>query len=550
MAYRDNVEITEESYVPGGLGVEDYLIPNKPHIDWDTGVSYAGGFSQPAPQTAGRGFAGENINPDDIDLDDVKSARKRRSGFANAMMTVADLLKISASMPNVYGQSALQPGSAYLGMTEEEANKRAKARMEEDPEGKEIDINRAKVLSQRASETDDPELKKKYGRAIKQLLPRETQGLDDITASTFLFNQSDKLQQQLLKNAGNLAVQREKNSGNVTTTGMKTDSNERIAAARNATQMQIHELDNAVKQAIQEGKNDIALQLMDRKADLQTSLHIMDNEADYARELMKQQHADYRTVYGQDAATNRTQMQQEGAMNRTVYSQDAATQRTQMTQEGANARNEANNKRALAVAMMKPIGGTGAGGGKGTAKEREAAEQLAFRMENWDDYIAKQDADIRVLDDAIKTLKENPSATGFMTHLGMRLGGAGVYPKTEKAYGTINEKTTQMVMEIIKQLNAAGATSSVFNSPAEQEKIIGTIMDPTAPYNARLAAFESFRDRLQRFYDQDRKMTAWKAQRAGYQVGGRQVEQAAHPQVVTANQVNSNRKVVEGGVEW
>ena len=25
MAYRDNVEITEESYVPGGFGVEEYI---------------------------------------------------------------------------------------------------------------------------------------------------------------------------------------------------------------------------------------------------------------------------------------------------------------------------------------------------------------------------------------------------------------------------------------------------------------------------------------------------------------------------------------------
>lgn len=550
MAYRDNVEITEESYVPGGFGVEDYLIPNKPHIDWDTGVSYAGGFSQPAAQTAGRGFAGENINPDDIDLSNVKPARQRRSGFTNGLFTIADLLKISASMPNVYGQSALQPGSAYLGMTEEEANKRAKIRAEEDPEGKEIDINRAKVLSARAAATDDVDVKKKYGAAIKQLLPTETQGLDDLTASDFFNSTDNKLKLEQIKGYNRLQQIGLQNQGKLDVAGVNNASREGIAAARNATQLQIHELDNAVKQAIQEGKNDIALQLMDRKADLQTSLHIMDNEADYARELMKQQHADKRNTDTIEGAWDRTVANNERAIDVANINQEGATNRTMITQEHADKRNDANNKRAMAVAMMKPIGGTGAGGGKGTAKEREAAEQLAFRMENWDDYVAKQDADIRVLDDAIKTLKENPSATGFMTHLGMRLGGAGVYPKTEKAYGTINEKTTQMVMEIIKQLNAAGATSSVFNSPAEQEKIIGTIMDPTAPYNARLAAFESFRDRLQRFYDQDRKMTAWKAQRAGYQIGGRQVEQAARPQVVTANQVNSNRKVVEGGVEW
>ena len=553
MAYRDNVEITEESYVPGGLGVEDYLIPNRPHIDWgNTGVSYAGGFGASETRTGGRSFGGEpQVDPEDVDLSDVKPARKRRSSLTNGLFTVADLFKISASMPNVYGQSALQPGSAYLGMTEEEANKRAKIRMEEDPEGKEIDINRAKVLSARAAATDDVELKKKYGAAIKQLLPNETQGLDALTASDFFNSTDNKLKLEQIKGFNKLQQIGLQNQGKLDVAGVNNASREGIAAARNATQLQVHELDNAIKQAIADGKNDTALALQDKRAELQTMIHEMDNLADYDRALMQQQHADWRTQYGQDAATNRTQMQQQGAMDRTVYSQDAATDRTRMTQEGANARNEANNKRAIAIAMMRPIGGAGGlGGSKGTAKEREANEQLQYRMENWDEYVAQQDADLNAIQRAIDILDEDPNASGFRTNLGMSLGGVGIFPKTKADYGELNELTTRVVLEIVKQLNAAGATSSVFNSESEQKRIIGLISDPSADAKARKQAFISFRDRLQRYYADERKKTAWKASKMGLGLTPQQAQQSMQTKVVSATDVNSNRRKVNGGMEW
>ena len=219
-----------------------------------------------------------------------------------------------------------------LPLTEEEANKRAKIRMEEDPEGKEIDINRAKVLSARAAATDDVELKKKYGAAIKQLLPNETQGLDALTASDFFNSTDNKLKLEQIKGFNKLQQIGLQNQGKENVANLNNMSREGIAAAKNATQLQVHELDNAIKQAIADGKNDTALALQDKRAELQTMIHEMDNLADYDRDLMKQQHADWRTVYGQDAATNRTNIQQQGAMNRTVYSQDAATNRTRMTQ--------------------------------------------------------------------------------------------------------------------------------------------------------------------------------------------------------------------------
>lgn len=540
MAYKDNVEITEESYVPGGFGVEDYLIPNKPNIDWrDVGVSYAGGLSYaPDEFSVSRAFAGEQpqVDPDDVDLDDVQRKRTRRSGFTNTMMTIADLLKISASMPNAFGDSALKPGSAYLGMTEEEANRRAKARMEEDLEGKEIDINRAKVLSTRAAATDDMDLKRKYGAAIKTLLPEETQGLDDITASDFFNSTDNKLKLEQLKGYNKLQQIALQNQGKMDVAGVNNASRESIAMAKNATNMQIKELDGQIRQAIAEGKNENALALQDKRAELQIYKAQLDNAADLRQETMRQ-----------EGAMNRTMAQQEGAYNRVVAQNAGALERVNAQQEGQNYRTDANNKAKIAVAMMKPIGGSGSGAGKGTAKEREANELVQYRLDNWDEYIAKQDADLGVIDRAIQVLEENPSATGLRTYLGMSAGGFGIAPATERAYGELNEKTTQMVLDIVRQLNAAGATSSVFNSPAEQEKIIGDIINPRAPYNARLAAYKSFRERLKRYYENERKMVAWKGSKMGMSIGATQPVQ---PHTVSASEVNNNSRVINGGVEW
>ena len=424
MAYRDNVEITEESYVPGGFGVEDYLIPNKPNIDWrDVGISYAGGLSYaPGEFSVSRAFAGEQpqVDPGDVDLDDVQRKRTRRSGFTNTMMTIADLLKISASMPNAFGQSALPSGSAYLGMTEEEANRRAKARMEEDLEGKEIDINRAKVLSTRAAATDDMDLKRKYGAAIKTLLPEETQGLDDITASDFFNSTDNKLKLEQLKGYNKLQQIVLQNQGKMDVAGVNNASRESIAMAKNATNMQIKELDGQIRQAIAEGKNENALALQDKRAELQIYKAQLDNAADLQQEAMRQ-----------EGAMNRTMAQQEGAYNRVVAQNAGALERVNAQQEGQNYRADANNKAKIAVAMMKPVGGSGSGAGKGTAKEREANELVQYRLDNWDEYIAKQDADLGVIDRAIQVLEENPSATGLRTYLGMSAGGLGIAPATE-----------------------------------------------------------------------------------------------------------------------
>lgn len=534
MAYKDNVEILDESYVPGGFGTDDYLIPNKPDINWqDIGVSYAGGFGFLPQETAGNAFGGEA--PEDVDLSGIQPARKRRSGLANTMLSVADLFKISASMPNVYGQSAIAPGSAYLGMSEEEANNRAKIRSEEDLAGKEMDINRAKVLSMRAAATNDSNLKKKYGAAIKSLLPEETQGLDDLTASEFFNSTDNKLKLEQLKGYNKLQQIALQNEGKANVAGMNNATKELIAMEKVNAQIQMNELDNQIKQSVADGKNETALALQDKKSELQKYVHQLDNAADMERE-----------IYKQNAATGRTQMTVQGAMDRQLASNAGALERVQAQQEGSMARTEANNKAKMAIAMMKPIGGVGAGGGKGTAAERAANEEVVYRVENWDDYIAQQDKDLSVVQKAIDTLEETPHASDYATNLGMKLGGFGVFSSTERSYGALNELTTEIIERIIKQLNAAGATSSVFNSETEQERIIGLIGDPSAPYPARVEAFRKFKERLQTYFEKERKLTAWKASKLGYNLSG----QPMRSNVVSAAETNANSKKIAGGQEW
>lgn len=484
MAYRDNVEITEESYVPGGFGVEDYLIPNKPNIDWrDVGVSYAGGLSYaPDEFSVSRAFAGEQpqVSPDDVDLDDVQRKRTRRSGLANTMMTIADLLKISASMPNAFGDSALKPGSAYLGMTEEEANKRAKARMEEDPEGKEIDINRAKVLSARAAATDDMDLKRKYGAAIKTLLPEETQGLDDITASDFFNSTDNKLKLEQLKGYNKLQQIALQNQGKMDVAGANNASRENIAAAKNATNMQIKELDAQIKQAIADGKNDTALALQDKRSELQTMLHQMDNIADYDRALMQQQHADWRTVYGQDAATNRTQMQQQGAMDRTVYSQDAATNRTRMTQEGALERVQAQQAGALERVKMQQAnanlralvaGKTAAAGKKGDAKAQQAQVMV--------DYLTSPEQ--------VATFDKLNDAAGEFSW-GGETWGTFVGSKRGQAWSQLESYMTRGIVQLAKSLG-----SNPSNEDARRISNMFGLNSHMSPSRRREAWFDTLR---------------------------------------------------------
>lgn len=487
------------------MTMEEILSGFIPDENTANNVSFGGGLSFDNTRDPGQADVPTGFNPFAM-----MPARHRRSDTERYLAFAKDAFDYV---------SGLDP-KGFLGKTEQMMNDYDKMRMEEDPEGYQIDINRAKALAQKAYASDNPDVKKVYGAAIKQLLPRETQGMDDLTASEFLVG-SEKMEIEKLKAATNLAKEKLKGQYNLSSAGLKADSAERIASMKAENALEVKMLDGEMKKALKDKDFEKAAMIQDKIMERT----IAGKEMDFDREVMKQ-----------GAATERTNIQQAGAMDR-----------VKAQQEGAMARTEANNKTKIAVAMMKPIGGSGSGAGKGTAKEREANELVQYRLDNWDEYIAKQDADLGVIDRAIQILEENPSATGLRTYLGMSAGGLGISPATERAYGELNEKTTQMVLDIVRQLNAAGATSSVFNSPAEQEKIIGDIINPRAPYNARLAAYKSFRDRLKRYYENERKMVAWKGSKMGMSIGA---SQPVQPHAVSASEVNNNSRVIDGGVEW
>lgn len=295
-------------------------------------VSFAGGFgNQAEPDKKGVTFADlEDLNP--------LPQRHRRSQFTQNLMFAKDAFDFI---------TGIDP-QAYAGKTAKLMNDYDKVRMEEDPEGYQRDMNRAKVLSQRASETDDPALKKKYGAAIKQLLPDETEGLDDLTASTFLFSQSDKLQQQLLKNAGNLAVQQARNVGNLATAGVRANSAENVANIR------------------ADASRDVA--------GIRGEYDLAKKDKDYDREYMKQEHGDWRTQYaadrslegkqyaadrgleGKQYAADRGLEGRQYAADRgyegRVYTADSAFDRNKYTVDANMMMNDANNRRAIEVATI------------------------------------------------------------------------------------------------------------------------------------------------------------------------------------------------------
>lgn len=268
----------------------------------------------------------------------VNPARKRRTPLQNTMLTVADLFNISASRPNVFGQSALQPGSAYLGQSEEQANARQKTRMEEDPEGYQIDLNRAKLLSQKAQNETDPAKKAIFGREIKKLLPNETQGLDDLMAADFLVGDDkfkQKMQLEQLKGMNRLQLQQLKNSGNMDVATLKASSAEEINQAKLNTQWDIAALNNEYKKAIADGNNERAITVAQMITDRQTDLAMLNNAAKLKQTEMQQAGQTERTVIQQEGQTTRTFAQNASREEVARINAAGALERIQAQQAGA-----------------------------------------------------------------------------------------------------------------------------------------------------------------------------------------------------------------------
>lgn len=339
----DNVFITDESYYGprGGFDVEDVLVPRRPNIDWFStppqvgGVSFAGGLGNQS---------GNQQSMNGLDLSGIQPMRQRRGLMEQAALRGIDAFDMISGVDK----------NAYLGKTLANEIAYEKALAEEDPEGKAADINRAKILSQRAYATDDVELKKKYGAAIKRLLPQETQGLDDLAASEF-FTGGEKMEVEKLKAATQLAKQKLANEGALAKTEKQNEGKITIQDMKNEARKQHDDLDAELKLALKDKDYERAAMIRDKM----TNLKAFEKEADLYRELVKQENQNYRTEYAQNAATDRTNITQGGAnyranlsadakryaadsaFDRTKYTQDAATDREIIKQQGALERAQA-----------------------------------------------------------------------------------------------------------------------------------------------------------------------------------------------------------------
>lgn len=286
----------------------------------------------------------------------VNPSRKRRTPLQNTMLTVADLFNISASRPNAFGQSALQPGSAYLGQSEEQANARQKTRMEEDPEGHQIDLNRAKVLSQRAYQETDPAIKAIYGREIKKLLPEETQGLDDLTAAD-MFTSNEKIELERAKTAGKLAVEQAKGQNKLSQIDAKAAHTMDQIIRRGEIQAEQKGLDRALRLAIKQGDWNMAQRLQDQKDALTREGWDVEHQNDMARLAYE---------YEQDFAMEevKSQYKQEEAAQQHGYAMELQQERT---------------KGRLAEKAMEPLtkGRSSAGSAKAAEKQIETQKALA-----------------------------------------------------------------------------------------------------------------------------------------------------------------------------
>lgn len=302
---------------------EDYLIPMRPVIDWDNlslqeelpqgvGVSYAGGLSDVAVdpdqvRSAVSGFVPNEepknvavdpmqflsnngllppngaVNLDEItpEAEDAKIPR-----WAKVAMSLADAMRISGTRGGLFPETAVEDPNAKMGATFDEILKQQKQEAEYEKQAKQNDLARAKILSQRAMEETDPARKAVYGEAIKRLLPRETQGLDPVTASG-MFTGDDKIALEREKQKGRELLQLMKGQqgyGLQELKGQQTAEQKSQDQANKIEQIRTRyaEMGNLENQK-QEGRKELAVQKHIQNLELQDKK----DEAAFARQLAK-----------------------------------------------------------------------------------------------------------------------------------------------------------------------------------------------------------------------------------------------------------------------
>lgn len=449
----NNVEVLNGFYVPE----EDFLIPGKPNIDWglqapsdNAAVSFAGGLLD--PNTG-------NMSGMQMPELDLAPQRKRRAGSNIAALGLVDIIEGLSGDPN-----------AYIGRSMARANAFDEERSKEDPEGYQIDLNRAKVLSQKAYQETDPVKKAIYGREIKKLLPRETQGLDDITAAD-MFTSNEKVELERLKQAGRLQLQQLKNSGSMDVAALKASSAEEINQAKLNTQWDIATLNNEYKKAIADGNNERAITVAQMITDRQTDLAMLNNAAKLKQTEMQQL-----------GATQRTAMQQEGAMSRTLAQnasrEDIARMRADVAREQ--------------IAGRERVAQINAEARKATAASGVGKQQAKDDMDraNWANIEARHEYQNSRFNEAIDLMSQY---TVFGPIAGRAADWGWATSKALDAKGRIKSILTSAVEERLKAVREAAGTAKAADSEKEGARVIGYLTgDSTVPQDTIMGALRDF----------------------------------------------------------
>lgn len=359
---------------------------------------------------------------------------------------------------------------AYMGKTAATLLEMDKIRMEEDPEGRQIDLNRAKVLSQRAYNETDEVKKAIYGREIKKLLPEETQGLDDLTAAD-MFTSNEKIELEKYKQAGRMQIQEAKNRGAYDVATLKTMSAEQINREKLNAQWDIAKLKAEYNKAIQEGKNDTALTIQEMITDRQYDLHMMDNAAKLKQTEMQQAGANFRTVTQQEGQTTRTLAQ--NASREEIARMQADIAREQI----------AGRERVAQINAEARIKSSASGVGKQQAKDD------ADRA-NWANIEARHDYQNSRFNEAINLMSQY---TVFGPVAGRASDWGWASSEALEAKGRIKSILTSAVEERLKAVREAAGTAKAADSEKEGARVIGYLTgDSTVPQETIMGALQDF----------------------------------------------------------
>ena len=440
-----NVSVTEESYYPAsGFDTNDILAPNKTSIDWFSGENAKGvppemavssglAVESPVAQEAPTQQKTEAKPQIDLSKLDVTPMRRRRSSTTEAIAAAKDVFDFV---------SGVDPNS-YIGKTLEVMNKYDKTRMEEDPEGYQADLNRAKVLSQKAQEETDPARKAIYGREIKKLLPTETQGLsDEIAADYFTAGLDNKIKLEQLKGYNKLQQIQAQNQGKLDVQNLKNLSASELATMKAQAMSQEKALDRELKQAIADGNNERALTVAQIMAENRQNIANLNNEA-----KMRQ-----------------TEMQQSGAMARAQLSADAAQKRVETQQAGALQRTMIN-------------------------KGQKTVEQ---RRSEWPQTKATFDANMADMQRALDILNTREL---FGPVRGAQLEKGGGSAEDRQMLGYVRGVMTQAVQQMLAKVRAAAGTGKAVDSEAEAQRALGYLSSGSnMDQNVIVGAIKQFMD--------------------------------------------------------